>query len=240
MEARCSNIVTHLQRASKKRRRPQWFDDLGVVFPDQQDEKDCDETADDDERKSKYQRQTGELKETQDQEGFFFDWREDLKLARRMRAPDGGFELSQPPAIKDGLGTTPLVATWPDGVSWVVPGWSEKRFKDHCNANRGRSKVERLWEGVAVGTSHELYISQRVDRCLLLSMYEQSKQIAQVRVDRFGTLDGDQPAQVDNSSKPVQDALAFFSPIRNRLHDWKYLIHRRSNKSTWRDGDTWA
>ena len=218
MVARCSNMVGHVQRTSKKRRRPQWYYDLGV-FPEGaggEGEKKDDKKGDE----SKAQKTTPQPKRQrkhdkcqQDENNFLFEWREDLLLARRMRGADGPCELSKPPTATDGLDTSPLVATWADGVSWTVPGWSQKRYKEYCNRSRGRPKIERLWEGVALHTSHELYLAQRVDRVLLMSLYEQSKQIAQLRIDLFGSLPGEQPAQVDNACQPVQDALGFFPPF---------------------------
>ena len=47
-------------------------------------------------------------------------------------------------------------------------------------------------------------VDQRVDRSLLMSIYEQGKQISQVRVDKFGDLDQDAPARLPNEHEVVK------------------------------------
>ena len=44
----------------------------------------------------------------------------------------------------------------------------------------------KYWEGQHRSSKNRLYVSNRADRHLLMSLYEQSRQIAQIRVDRFG------------------------------------------------------
>ena len=54
---------------------------------------------------------------------------------------------------------------------------------------------------------------QRVDRALLCSVYEQSRQIASIRVNRFGPLLGDQPCAVESNHPTMQAACAFMLPL---------------------------
>jgi hypothetical protein len=73
-----------------------------------------------------------------------------------------------------------------------------------------------LWSASHIGTHNALTISQRPDRSLLLSLYEQSKQVLQVRVGIFGPLPEPQPAVVPRSDETLQKALALLLPLAVR------------------------
>jgi hypothetical protein len=73
-----------------------------------------------------------------------------------------------------------------------------------------------LWSASHISTHNALTISQRPDRSLLLSLYEQSKQVLQVRVGIFGPLPDPQPAVVPRSDETLQKALAFLRPLAER------------------------
>ena len=68
-----------------------------------------------------------------------------------------------------------------------------------------------LWAAAHCKTHNKLTLAQRVDRGLLLSLYDQIKQVCQWRVDRHGKLpkDPQQPSLVDNKDPAVQACKAF-------------------------------
>jgi hypothetical protein len=70
-----------------------------------------------------------------------------------------------------------------------------------------------LWQGEHHASHHRLSISQRTDRQLLLSAYEQGKQIAQVRMSLFGVLPEPQPAVIPRDSEILAKALDFLQPL---------------------------
>ena len=45
--------------------------------------------------------------------------------------------------------------------------------------------MENVWEGTHCTTNHKVRVAQRTDRSLLMVIYEQARQICQVRVDAF-------------------------------------------------------
>jgi hypothetical protein len=72
----------------------------------------------------------------------------------------------------------------------------------------------KLWQAEHVATHHALHIEQRVDRKLLLSIFEQSKQRLQIRMDRFGELtDEEQAQQLPEKHGVLIEALKFLQPI---------------------------
>ena len=92
-----------------------------------------------------------------------------------------------------------------------------------------------LWEMRHATSNNELTINQRTDRKLLLSLYEQSKQILQLTMENWGPLPGVQPSVVDRSDPTLKAALAFLTPIaeaygRNEIHDVPLLKKIRNTK----------
>ena len=103
-----------------------------------------------------------------------------------------------------------MVARWFDGVSWkisdlTVAGWQK------LVAGRTRVVEEPLWTGVQHSSHNHMHISQRLDHSLLMSIFEQSRQIMQVRVDIFGPLPSPQPAVVPRLDDTLQKCLKFMT-----------------------------
>ena len=65
---------------------------------------------------------------------------------------------------------------------------------------RGNAKgvVPVLWEGQMESSNHRVTLQQRLDRKLLLSLFEQGHQICQLRLDVFGEIK-DQSKHLDPS-----------------------------------------
>jgi CheY-like chemotaxis protein len=59
-----------------------------------------------------------------------------------------------------------------------------------------KAKITPVWQGVQSVTHNQLCLQQRTDKCMLLSLYEQSKQILQVELWKFGAMPVGPPSPV--------------------------------------------
>ena len=82
-----------------------------------------------------------------------------------------------------------------------------------ATCRRSTQSNETILEGQHSVTKNKLVVAQRADRQLLLSMYEQSKQICQVRVDRCGPLPGTQPCTVPLETPALQTCIVFMKKV---------------------------
>ena len=82
-----------------------------------------------------------------------------------------------------------------------------------ATCRRSTQSNEAIFEGQHSVTKNKLVVAQRADRQLLLSLYEQSKQICQIRVDRCGTLPGNQPATVPLETPALQTCIVFMTKV---------------------------
>ena len=104
-------------------------------------------------------------------------------------------------------------ATWHDGHEHTVPGLTHRRLR----LLKSRvAAVGELWSGTVASTQHKVTLQQRVDRALLLSMYEQSRQVLQIRLDKFVTIEN-QHVQVQPSDPILKAALAIMIPIAEKF-----------------------
>ena len=122
-------------------------------------------------------------------------------------------QLSNPIVVEDGQEDHDfLVATWPDGHRHEIPDitvgiYGQSKTTVAAKADTG------LWKMMHEVTHNEVSLQQRCDRALLLSMFDQGRQVLQVRIDLFGKLPLPQPAQVSRKHEAVVRALAFMQPI---------------------------
>jgi len=80
-------------------------------------------------------------------------------------------------------------------------------------APRGRSSRQgELWSGQHAETHHELYLKQRVDRALILVLFEQQRQVLMVRVDVFGGV-ASQRAPLASGDPTLVAAVQFMGEI---------------------------
>jgi hypothetical protein len=82
-----------------------------------------------------------------------------------------------------------------------------------ATCRRSTQSNEAIFEGQHSVTKNKLVVAQRADRHLLLSLYEQSKQICQIRVDRGGTLPGTQPSTVPLETPALQTCIVFMTKV---------------------------
>ena len=79
-----------------------------------------------------------------------------------------------------------VVAKWPDGDTHAITDLTCGQLRGLQGRTPGAVGTGVLWSGETHDTHHALKIEQRVDRSLLMSLYEQSRQVLQVRQDTFG------------------------------------------------------
>ena len=145
---------------------------------------------------------------------WLYGWNTELCRAFRCKAPGAKVDLALPHEVEDtAAGSDPLMAVWEDGTRHPVEDVTVEMWRAMQASRHSKSGNEALWQGERLGTFHKLRIAQRTDRCLLLSLYEQSSQIANVRIDRWGALPGVQPCVVPNNTPAVQAALEFLRPL---------------------------
>ena len=97
-------------------------------------------------------------------------------------------------------------ARWPDGFVATLP--DQVGMIKGLRRGGDKGNPEDLWTGICEKTKHQLRLSQRVDRTLLLCLYEQSRQILQIRIDKFGAIE-DQSVRLPNNDPRIQAARAF-------------------------------
>ena len=78
-------------------------------------------------------------------------------------------------------------------------------------------KASCIWEAEHKIAHHRIWTAQRVDRTLLLSVYEQARQICQVRLDLFGDLPQPQPAPIPDDHPAIPKAMQFMEPLLKRF-----------------------
>jgi len=145
---------------------------------------------------------------------WLYGWSTELCRAFRCKAPGAKVDLALPHEVEDtAAGSDPLMAVWEDGTRHPVEDVTVEMWRAMQASRHSKSGNEPLWQGERLGTFHKLRIAQRTDRCLLLSLYEQSSQIANVRIDRWGALPSVQPCAVPSNTPAVQAALEFLRPL---------------------------
>jgi hypothetical protein len=97
-----------------------------------------------------------------------------------------------------------------------VVGATVGRRRALADLRRPRTTYEPLLVLEHSQTHHRITIQQRCDRELLLSCYEQTRQILQCRIDRFGGLEEPQPRTLPNDHAAVQGAFRYMRPLAER------------------------
>ena len=148
-----------------------------------------------------------------------------LKAFRHKAKQPNENEYSKPIEVDNNWSKNDaIIAEFPDGEKWTVADLTVKKYEDLLGGRSSASKGE-LWSTSHAQTHNKIHISQRIDRDigpkenltlgsrLLVSVYEQSRQILQVRALDFGTLDGKDGTAIPNTHPTVQAALAFLQPL---------------------------
>jgi hypothetical protein len=112
---------------------------------------------------------------------------------------------------------TLVQATFKDGSMAVVPGLTVASYRALLKRGDGeKTKIEVLWSAEHTDTKHAIYMQQRIDRQLLLSLYEQTRQRLQIRVDLFGEV-SEQNRHLPKDDEVLGRALAFMVPIAEQF-----------------------
>jgi hypothetical protein len=149
---------------------------------------------------------------------YIYEFNEELVICtRRLSDGSGGSEPSLPLTAPDNWDDSDIVqATWmTDPRVHEVPGLTIQRLK-LLLMNRGGSSCGELWASTHAVTKHKIYIQQRVDRHLLVSLYEQTRQVLQLRLDLFGPI-ADQRQQLPKDSDIVQKGVSLMQPIAEKF-----------------------
>jgi hypothetical protein len=138
----------------------------------------------------------------------------ELMIATRSSIAEPRQQISQPIVDNPDAADIDMVhaafVTEAGTISMVIPGLTFEGLRKLSRAVH--AAPGRLWSQEHTSTKHRIYIEQRVDRKLLLSLYEQSKQRLQVRVDSFGQV-ADQTKQLPKDHPALVKALAFMVDI---------------------------
>ena len=138
----------------------------------------------------------------------------ELMLATR-NASRGQLDSSRPIVDNGQAGHAVVEAEFHDGSLNRVPGltWEAFRALARDGKSRGMGSLLSLQH---VKTKHAITIAQRVDRKLLLSIYEQGRQKLQINQELFGPVP-DQSTQSPISDATLAAALKFMTPIAERF-----------------------
>jgi hypothetical protein len=79
-----------------------------------------------------------------------------------------------------------------------------------------------LWEGEHSATKHKITIRQKVDRNLLMCVYEQAKMICSIKLNFFGVV-ADEKHQLPKSDVIVEKCLEFLMPLVKDFLDGKMV-----------------
>ena len=199
---RLRNAFYHIMQGQRKKKQPDWFLEHmpWAVRPLKRDLSDGD-GADTAAASAKH---------------YTYAWNEELSLPIRVAAgiPDEIGFVVKPRAQEDD--EAPLMARFDDGVTHAIDGITVGHWRALAGQRRQRVANEPLLVLEHAQTHHRLCVQQRCDRELLLSCYEQSRQILQCRVDRFGVLEEPQPRTMPNTHAAVQEAFRHMRPLIER------------------------
>ena len=118
---------------------------------------------------------------------YIYEFNDELVVATRCPLAGGPKEPSLPLSVPEGANDSDFAkGTWLSGETHEVPGLTIGRLKEFLHRGPGSSSAGELWSATHCVTKHKVTIRQRVDRGLLLSIYEQQRQIVQVKMTMFG------------------------------------------------------
>jgi hypothetical protein len=151
-----------------------------------------------------------------------FEWDSNLMLAYRVCSRKKQKDYSMPINIPDDAEDhDPIPVSWMDGTVCVIDAVTVGAYKELLQTRKSASSDAALWEAEHSVTKHSIQLKQRIDKPLqnqpiatrlLVSMYEQGKQVCQVRLCKFGDVEGSGET-MPPEHKTVKAALAFMQPI---------------------------
>jgi hypothetical protein len=129
-----------------------------------------------------------------------FEWDSNLMLAYRVCSRKKQKDYSMPINIPDDAEDhDPIPVSWMDGTVCVIDAVTVGAYKELLQTRKSASSDAALWEAEHSVTKHSIQLKQRIDKPLqnqpiatrlLVSMYEQGKQVCQVRLCKFGDVEG--------------------------------------------------
>ena len=165
----------------------------------------------------RFRSKTAVVDETDPRATYQFGWCREISLPFRLRhgAPPVEMELAMPVEIEPTQrGTDPVMGVWRDGMRHPIADISCDMWKVLSSSRSSRQDgAKNLWEGERANTHHKLVLAQRVDRQLLVSLYEQQRQVLQLRADRWGPLPGRQPCIVPDTDETLRKVVEFALPL---------------------------
>lgn len=136
---------------------------------------------------------------------FDFKFSTELMLPLRLKKNEKKASWEPGRLLKGSEEDALAVGEWPDGVQGTLSVTVKWIADLQRTSGGGGVTPEKFWTGMHSETNHSIYVDQRIDRHLLMSIYEQSKQICQHRVDSFG--------EVDDGKKGCQTPTQQFSEL---------------------------
>ena len=139
---------------------------------------------------------------------------EELLLPWRQRGAGAPKDLGLPLPCGGKPRDEPAVASWPDGFSARIPELTWGHVQDLTGGRVSMAGV--LFRAEHSVTKHAVTVAQRLDRRLLLSLYEQSRQVLQIPVSKFGPVE-DETKRVDENHPSLLGALDVMIPIAKKF-----------------------
>jgi hypothetical protein len=203
MTNRVLNMCHHVNQCMHKKPRPTWLQDMGLTMTPTQDDGSHD------------------AKSSASVVYTSYDWDPGMLLAFRKTSDTSSRQYSLPVELDDDQADTDkIIARWDDGSMFTIEDMTVQAYRQQAD-QRGTKERDCLWTGSHTVTHHRLEIKQRPDKelknkplstKLLMSLYEQGRQILQVRVCEFGHVQGDGQC-LSPEDKTIKAALAFMQPI---------------------------
>jgi hypothetical protein len=137
-------------------------------------------------------------------------WRRSVRLGAKEE-PGYPIEVSEDAGASDAL----VEARWPDGHVAVVTEMTHGALRLASRGSNVAPSQGLVWEGEHEQSRHRVTVQQRVDRSLLLSMYEQGRQILMTRLDKFAEVQ-DQHHQVLKTHPALIAVAAMMVPLAQR------------------------
>ena len=138
---------------------------------------------------------TGRVNDTLDVGTPYYGWLVDSNLGYRnyIGTKFEDFEPALPLKIEDLDGidaNDPVVCKWPDGAEAKIPEMKVGKLRKILTTLRSANSAIQtpLYEGQIKRSKHTLKVLQLANHGLVIIIQEQSKQILQIRPDRFGPL----------------------------------------------------
>jgi hypothetical protein len=105
-----------------------------------------------------------------------------------------------------------VVANWPDGHTATIDTMTVDDLVQILSVSKAGKGPGDLWASTHTGTHNIVTIKQKVDRSLLIVIYDQKKQVCMVKANLFGTVE-DERHQLPDSHPAVKAGLEFLTTI---------------------------